>query len=301
MRAMQVPLEITPVSHDLGDFSVHRYLPQPQRVMVGPFIFVDQFTRADADIGSGLDVRPHPHLHLSTLTYLFNGAIDHRDSLGTFQRIDAGDINLMTAGRGIVHSERSPADQRAGGFGAAGMQTWLALPDGQEDIDPAFQNVGRADLPLIDDGQASARILMGSLWGKTAPTKQHAATIFADIALQSGGRLPVDAEADERALLLIDGAATLDDLPLEPFRMYVLQPGIPAKLTTATSARLILLGGQAFTTPRYAWWNFVSSDRSRIAQAREDWKAGRFPIIVDDADEFIPLPDQPNTNSHPDD
>ena len=182
---------ITPVTHDLGGFKVRRVLPGKQRTMVGPFIFVDEFGPARLDIGQAMDVRPHPHINLATVTWLFEGAIDHRDSLGTFATIRPGQVNLMTAGHGIVHSERSPQAERAAGPTMYGMQTWLALPDGREEIEPAFE--AQTDLPLIESGGASARVIMGELWGQRAPTTCHAETIYAEIVLAPGGSIPVDA------------------------------------------------------------------------------------------------------------
>ncbi len=199
---------IQPVTHDLGQFQVRRVLPSRGRTMVGPFIFVDEFGPAHLDAGGGMDVRPHPHINLATVTWLFEGAIDHRDSLGTFATIRPGQVNLMTAGRGIVHSERSPQSERADGPKLYGMQTWLALPDGQEEIDPAFE--ARTDLPGVEDNGAKAIVIMGELWGQRAPTTTHAATIYAEIALEPGGALPIDAEADERAVMLVGGEASID-------------------------------------------------------------------------------------------
>ena len=191
---MTALITIHPVTHDLGAFQVRRALPSPQRIMVGPFIFVDQFGPAHLPPRQAMDVRPHPHIGLATVTWLFEGAIDHRDSIGSFATIRPGQVNLMTAGKGIVHSERSPQTERADGPHLYGMQTWLALPDGQEEIAPAFESL--ADLPLIEDNCVSARVIMGSLWGRTAPTTQHAATIYAEILLAPGGAIPIDAEAD---------------------------------------------------------------------------------------------------------
>jgi redox-sensitive bicupin YhaK (pirin superfamily) len=289
---------ITPTTHDLGMFEVRRTLPAKARTMVGPFIFVDQFGPAHFDIGSGMDVRPHPHINLSTVTYLFEGAIDHRDSLGTYATIRPGALSLMTAGKGIVHSERTPEAERATGSPISGMQIWLALPDGKEEIDPAFEHVPAADLPQIDDNGIIARIIMGCLWGRTAPTTQHAETIYADISMTAGSTMPIDAEADERAVLVAMGSASLDGRPLEPHSLYVLEPGVPMTLRATTDARVMLLGGEAFTTPRIAWWNFVSSSRDRINQAKADWKSGRFPKVPGDEAEFIPIPEVPLTNSH---
>ena len=290
---------ITPVTHDLGDFKVNRSLPARERTMVGPFIFVDEFGPARLPPGRGMDVRPHPHINLATVTYLFDGAIEHRDSIGSHQVIEPGAINLMTAGSGIVHSERSPSELRPGGPSLYGMQTWLALPDGREEIAPAFDHVAPDGLPLIEEDKVSARVLMGTLWGKAATTPCHSSTIYADILLDAGGTVPIDAEADERAVMLVGGAAELDGLGLEEFVLYVLRPGHHARLSSSTGGRLMLMGGQAFVNRRYVFWNFVSSSRDRINQAKADWKALRFPLIPGDDQEYIPLPEVPVTVSYP--
>jgi len=290
---------ITPVTHDLGDFRVNRTLPGKQRTMVGPFIFVDEFGPARLPPGRGMDVRPHPHINLATVTYLFEGAIEHRDSIGSHAVIEPGAINLMTAGSGIVHSERSPQEMRADGPSLYGMQTWLALPDGREEIAPAFDHVGSDALPLVDDDGASARVLMGTLWGATAATPQHSPTIYADVELGAGGAIPIDAEADERAIMLVGGEAELDGQSLDRFTLYVLKPGYEAKLSSAGGGRIMLMGGEAFATRRYVFWNFVSSSRDRINQAKADWKALRFPLVPGDDQEFIPLPQVPKTVSYP--
>jgi redox-sensitive bicupin YhaK (pirin superfamily) len=289
---------ITPVTHDLGDFKVNRTLPSKQRTMVGPFIFVDEFGPARLPPGRGMDVRPHPHINLATVTYLFEGAIEHRDSIGSHAVIEPGAINLMTAGSGIVHSERSPEGLRAPGPSLYGMQTWLALPDGREEIVPAFDHVPADGLPVVQDAGVHARVLMGSLWGATAATPQHSPTIYADIEL-TGGSVPIEADADERAVMLVAGEAELDGQPLELFTLYVLKPGHVARLSSAGGGRAMLMGGQAFTTRRYVFWNFVSSSRDRINQAKEDWKALRFKLIPGDDQEFIPLPEKPITVSYP--
>ena len=290
---------ITPSTHDIGAFDVRRTLPNKERTMVGPFIFVDQFGPAHFDIGQGMDVRPHPHINLATVTYLFEGAIDHRDSLGTWATIRPGACNLMIAGRGIVHSERTPAAERATGSPISGMQTWLALPDGKEEIDPAFEHVAKEDLPLIEDGKVSARVIMGTLWGATSPITQHAATIYADILMAAGASVPIEAEADERAVLVAMGDATLDGEALDRYSLYILKPGQAMTLRADTDARVMLLGGEAFRTPRHLWWNFVSSSRDRINQAKHDWKDGNFPLVAGDSEEFIPLPDAPKTPGYP--
>jgi redox-sensitive bicupin YhaK (pirin superfamily) len=290
---------IMPVTHDLGAFKVRRALPTRERTMVGPFIFVDQFGPASLPPGQGMDVRPHPHINLATVTYLFDGAIEHRDSLGSRQVIEPGAVNLMTAGKGIVHSERSPADSRAAGPSFYGMQTWLALPDGKEEADPAFDHVPAAGLPLVEAGGVSARVLMGTLWGASAATPCHSPTIYADIVLTVGSSIPIDAGADERAVMLVGGEAELEGQPLELFALYVLAPGHAARLSSSSEARAMLMGGGAFSTPRHVYWNFVSSSRDRINQAKEDWKAMRFPLIPGDDEEFIPLPEVPTTVSYP--
>jgi hypothetical protein len=290
---------ITPVTHDLGGFKVHRVLPARERTMVGPFIFVDEFGPARLPAGQGMDVRPHPHINLATVTYLFEGAIEHRDSIGSHAVIEPGAINLMTAGSGIVHSERSPQALRPTGPSLYGMQTWLALPDGREEVEPAFDYVPGNGLPLVEDGAARARVLMGTLWGATAATRCDSPTIYADIALGAGGSLPIETEADERAVMLVGGEAELDGEPLEPFTLYVLRPGYQAHLSSGSGARAMLMGGGAFATPRHVFWNFVSSSRDRINQAKDDWKAMRFPLIPGDDQEFIPLPVVPTTVSYP--
>jgi redox-sensitive bicupin YhaK (pirin superfamily) len=292
-------MTIAPVTHDLGDFKVNRTLPARQRTMVGPFIFVDEFGPARLPAGRGMDVRPHPHINLATVTYLFEGAIEHRDSIGSHQVIEPGAINLMTAGSGIVHSERSPHALRPDGPSLYGMQTWLALPDGREEVDPAFDHVPPAELPLVEFDRASARVLMGSLWGATAGTRCDSPTIYADIELGSDGSLPIEAGADERAVMLVGGEAELDGQALDLFTLYVLRPGHEARLSSPSGGRVMLMGGQAFATRRYVFWNFVSSSRDRINQAKADWKALRFAMVPGDDQEFIPLPEIPLTVSYP--
>ena len=290
---------ITPVTHDLGDFKVNRSLPARERTMVGPFIFVDEFGPARLPAGGGMDVRPHPHINLATVTYLFDGAIEHRDSIGSHAVIEPGAINLMTAGSGIVHSERSPQALRPDGPSLYGMQTWLALPDGGEEVAPGFDHVAAVALPLVEDGAASARVLMGTLWGAAAATPCHSPTIYADILLGAGGAIPIEAEADERAVMLVGGEADLDGRPLDLFTLYVLRPSHEARLSSAGGGRVMLMGGGAFSTRRYVFWTFVSSSRDRINQAKKDWQALRFPLIPGDDQEYSPLPKVPTTVSYP--
>lgn len=290
---------ITPTTHDLGGFKVHRTLPSKPHQMVGPFIFFDQMGPAHLDVGTGIDVRPHPHINLSTVTYLFAGAIDHRDSLGTFARIEPGAVNLMTAGHGIAHSERSPGDERAHGPELSGIQTWLSMPEDKEEIDPAFEHVEKAALPLIEGPGATARIIMGDLWGKRAPTTTYAETIYADILLEPGASIPIDQGADERAVYLALGEASIDGMPMALNTLYVLQPGVAMTLRSGTGGRVMLCGGEAFRTERYVWWNFVSSRKDRIDQAKADWKAGRFAKVPGDEKEWIPIPEIPKTATYP--
>ena len=280
---------------DLGGFSVKRVLPIAHRKLIGPFVFLDEMGPAQFAPGGGIDVRPHPHIGLATVTYLFEGRIRHRDSLGFLQDIVPGDVNWMTAGRGIVHSERGLPAERDREKPIYGMQTWLALPDGREEIDPAFEAV--TDLPLIEDSCASARVIMGSLWGRTASTTQHSPTIYAEIMLAPGGAIPLDADAEERAVMLVGGEASVDGQPLGLYTLAVLAPGAVMRLSSEHGGRIMLLGGAALDSPRHVWWNFVSSSRERINQAKDDWRDGRFGKVPGDEDEFIPIPQVPLTNS----
>jgi redox-sensitive bicupin YhaK (pirin superfamily) len=290
---------LLPTTHDLGGFKVHRTLPHRERTTIGPFIFFDQMGPAKLAAGTGIDVRPHPHINLATVTYLFTGAIDHRDSLGTFATIEPGAVNLMTAGKGIAHSERSPAALRPEGPELSGIQTWLALPSAKEEMDPAFEHVAHDDLPLVEGDGASARIVMGSLWGQGSPVTCHSPTIYADIHLAPGGAMPIDPEADERGLYVAEGEATLDGSMLQRSTLYVLRPGIKATLRSEPGGHVMLCGGAPLDGPRHVFWNFVSSRRERINQAKADWKAGRFALPPDDHDEYIPLPEIPMTVSYP--
>ncbi len=267
--------------------------------MVGPFLFFDQMGPAQLLPGTGIDVRPHPHINLATVTYLFDGAIGHRDSLGSDLVIEPGAMNLMTAGHGIVHSERSPDAARPQGPMLSGIQTWLALPEAQEEMDPAFEHVPASALPEIQGQGATARIIMGELWGQRAPTTTYAGTIYADIALEPGGSIPIDASAEERAVYCALGEASLEGMTLEPQRLYILKPGIAATLRSESGGRVMLCGGDAFTTPRHVWWNFVSSRRDRIEEAKRAWKAREFPTVPGDDAERIEIPEIPKTVSYP--
>jgi redox-sensitive bicupin YhaK (pirin superfamily) len=290
---------IAPVTHDLGGFKVHRTLPNKERTMVGPFIFFDQMGPARLGPGEGIDVRPHPHINLATVTFLFEGAIDHRDSLGTVQRIEPGAVNLMTAGRGIAHSERSPADERSAGARLDGIQTWLALPRSKEEMLPDFHHVAAGELPELNADGVHMKLVMGDWEGLSSPVTQHSPTIYAAIHIAPGAALVIDHEADERALYLLEGDASVDGVPLVPRHLALLAPGYLPLLSTIGGARLMLCGGAPMDGDRHVWWNFVSSSRERINEAKRAWRAGEFTLPPDDHDEFIPLPEVPLTVSYP--
>ncbi|NUT01336.1 MAG: pirin family protein [Sphingomonas sp.] len=301
MATIESPIfeTIAPVTHDLGGFKVHRTLPSKQRTMVGPFIFFDQMGPARLAPGDGIDVRPHPHINLATVTYLFAGAIDHRDSLGTVQRIEPGAVNLMTAGRGIAHSERSPGEERAAGAELDGIQTWLALPQAKEELEPGFEHTPADALPVTEGDGVRLQLIMGEGFGIQSPVTQHSPTIYAAIMLAPGGALMIDHPADERALYLIDGDAAVDGAPLLPQHLTLLAPGHFPLVSSASGARLMLCGGAPMDGERHVWWNFVSSSRDRINEAKRAWRAGEFVLPPDDHDEFIPLPEVPLTVSYP--
>ena len=294
-----IAMTIAPVTLDLGSFKVHRTLPSKQRTMVGPFIFFDQMGPARLGPGDGIDVRPHPHINLATVTYLFAGAIDHRDSLGTVQRIEPGAVNLMTAGAGISHSERSPVDERAAGPELDGIQTWLALPQAKEELAPAFEHVAADRLPLVAGDGVRLRLVMGEGFGERSPVTQHSPTIYAAIELAAGAALVIDHEADERALYLLEGDASVDGTPLIPQHLSLIASGYLPLLSSESGARLVLCGGAPMDGERHVWWNFVSSSRDRINEAKRAWRAGEFALPPDDHDEFIPLPEVPLTVSYP--
>ena len=283
-------LKVTPSTHDLGDFKVRRTLPSKAQTMVGPFIFVDQFGPAAFDIGKGMDVRPHPHINLSTVTYLFEGAIDHRDSLGTFATIRPGAINLMTAGKGIVHSERTPPAERLRERTVFGIQSWVALPKAHEETAPGFEHVAHSALPLISDHGREVRVVAGSIYGATSPVKTHSELFYADVKLQSGSKLPLPVEHEERAIYVAEGSLEIAGQVHGPNQLLVFRPGDAITITAQDDARFMMLGGEPMDGPRHIWWNFVSSSRERIEAAKEDWKRARFDIVPGDETEFIPLP-----------
>ena len=281
---------IVPRARDLGDFEVRRALPSQQRQMVGPFIFFDQFGPVLMKAGQGMDVRPHPHIGLSTVTWLFDGVIQHRDSLGFDQPIKPGELNWMTAGKGIVHSERTPALERLQDRKVYGIQSWVALPKQYEMTKPSFEHVADADLPVIADGKVHVRVIAGSMFGSQSPVKTHSDLFYADVKLQPGGRLALPTEHVERAIYIVEGTIDVSGERHESGRLVVFHPRDPIVIATDTGARFMMLGGEPMDGPRYIWWNFVASSRERIEAAKEDWKQARFNIIPGDEKEFIPLP-----------
>jgi redox-sensitive bicupin YhaK (pirin superfamily) len=282
---------IVPRSVDLGGFSVRRALPHTRRRMVGPFIFFDHFGPAVLRDGQGIDVRPHPHIGLATLTFLFDGEIMHRDSLGTAQPIRTGEVNWMTAGRGIVHSERTAPERRVSGGGLHGLQCWIAMPTKDEEIAASFAHHDQADLPIVNADGANVRIVAGTLFGQHSPVKTLSETLFADATLALGATLPFDANTEERALYIVSGEIEIAGDRFGAGQLLVLRPGDPITITAVSEARVVLIGGAAMDGPRYIWWNFVSSRKERIEQAKTEWKERRFDIVPGDEVEFIPLPD----------
>jgi hypothetical protein len=280
---------IVPRARDLGGFEVRRALPAIARRMVGPFVFLDQMGPAEFLLGQGLDVRPHPHIGLATVTYLFDGEITHRDSLGNVMVIRPGEVNLMTAGRGIAHSERTPPEDRALSPKLYGLQTWLALPKAYEEVPPAFVHCGRDRLPFIDGEGKRVRLILGTLYGERSPVETLSETIYAEAVLAPGAVLPFDAEHEERAIYVVAGEIDIGGVTFAAGRLLVLRPGDRISVLALSQTRLMLLGGEPMDGPRHIWWNFVSSSKDRIEAAKADWKAGRFAMVPGDP-EFIPLP-----------
>ncbi|WP_429912877.1 pirin family protein [Glycocaulis sp.] len=288
---------IIPRTRDLGDFEVRRALPASKRQMVGPFIFFDQAGPAELLTGHGVDVRPHPHIGLGTVTYLFKGDFHHRDSTGADQIISPGALNWMVAGRGITHSERTSAEARKGPNSLFGIQTWLALPDSHEDVDPSFEHFGKETLPVIEDHGVSVRLILGNAYGKAAPAAMFSETFYADVRLEPGSRLPMPDNHEDRGIYIVEGSISVAGQEFGAAQMMVFRPGDPITVAAGErGARLMILGGATFNTPRFIWWNFVASSRERIEEAKTEWRAenwgqGRFDLPVDDRDEHVRLPD----------
>jgi redox-sensitive bicupin YhaK (pirin superfamily) len=287
-----IDLVVVPRSVDLGQFAVRRALPHVNRRMVGPFIFFDHFGPAEFKSGQGIDVRPHPHIGLATVTFLWEGEIMHRDSLGTAVPIRPGEVNWMTAGRGIVHSERTAPDHRVDGEPLHGLQLWVALPSHLEEIDAGFAHHGATELPVVNGEDKTIRVVAGSAYGVRSPVPTLCDTLFADAMLSAGASLPVDAATEERAVYVVAGEIEIAGDRFEAGRLLVLRPGDPITVNAQSDARVVLVGGAAMDGPRHIWWNFVSSRRERIEQAKADWKQKRFDIVPGDESEFIPLPEQ---------
>ncbi|GHG33492.1 pirin family protein [Paracoccus aerius] len=288
---------IIPRARDLGGFEVRRALPAPQRQMVGPFIFFDQAGPAELLTGQGVDVRPHPHIGLGTVTYLFRGDFHHRDSTGANQIIRPGALNWMVAGRGVSHSERTSAMARTGPNSLFGIQTWLALPDHAEDMAPLFEHHGKDTLPMIEDEGVSVRLILGDAYGAKAPAQMYSETFYADVTLETGRRLPLPDNHEDRGIYVVDGSILVAGQEFAAGRMMVFRPG--DRITVAAGdrgARLMILGGATFSGPRYIWWNFVASSRERIEEAKtawreERWGEGNFDLPPDDRNEHIPAPE----------
>ncbi|MER8695876.1 pirin family protein [Mesorhizobium opportunistum] len=287
----QIELMVIPNAKDIGGFEVRRALPTAKRRLVGPFIFFDRMGPAILRAGQALDVRPHPHIGLSTVTYLFDGKIRHRDSLGTEMVIQPGDVNLMTAGRGIVHSERTPEELRGAPMSISGLQTWLALPDDKEEVAPVFENTAVLRLPDIDAEGVSGRVVIGDFQGLRSPVRTDSETLYADLRLAPGASVKIPADAEERAIYTLEGEVAIsgDVFPAE--RLLVFRPGDDIIVSSQTGAHFMLFGGASLGSKRYIWWNFVSSSKERIEQAKQEWKTGRFDIVPGDEEEFIPLPE----------
>src|SRR5262249_39713635 len=286
-----IDLVIVPRSVDVGHFAVRRALPHVNRRMVGPFIFFDHFGPAEFHAGQGIDVRPHPHIGLATVTFLFDGEIMHRDSLGTAAAIRPGEVNWMTAGRGIVHSERTAPDHRREGEPIHRLQCWGALPKEKEGNEPAFCHHDSRALPAISDDGKTVGGIGATAYGEHSPVDTLSDTLFVDVTLAAGAALPIDAATEERAVYVVSGEVEIGGDRFSAGRLLIFRPGDPITLTAVSDARLVLLGGAAMDGPRHIWWNFVSSRKERIEQAKTDWKLARFDTVPGDEKEFIPLPE----------
>lgn len=286
-------IPITGKAHDLGDgFFVTRLLPQAARRSIGPFVFFDYFGPVTFAPGKGIDVRPHPHIGLATITYLFDGAQIHRDTVGSVQEIRPGDVNWMTAGRGIAHSERTGAETRAAGHRMHGIQSWIGLPQADQEAEPDFQHFAGHELPERDEGGVVLRLIAGEGFGLRSPVKVFSPIFYADARFEPGGTLRYDAGHEERAFLVIEGEVQTGPAEVHgPGAMLALEPGEDVSFYAAGPARVMLLGGARLDGERHIWWNFVSSSRARIEQAKQDWKNGKFGLIPGDDQEFIPLPE----------
>lgn len=288
---------IVPRARDIGDFEVRRALPAPKRQMVGPFIFFDQMGPAEFINDQGIDVRPHPHIGLATVTYLYEGEFQHRDSLGTNQMIYPGEVNWMIAGNGVTHSERTSSETRRAASKLFGIQTWVALPEADEETDAAFEHHKEKVLPLIEGEGKQVRLILGNAYGEWAPVKTFSEMFYADAELDADAVLPMPDNHEDRGAYIVSGSVTIAGDTIDAGRMMVFRPGDAITLRAGENgARVMLLGGETLNGPRYVWWNFVASSQDKIDAAKQawaegDWQSGRFRLPPDDADEFIPLPD----------
>ncbi|TMV08836.1 pirin family protein [Ruegeria sediminis] len=289
---------IVPRARDLGGFEVRRALPAPRRQMVGPFIFFDQMGPAEFVTGQGIDVRPHPHIGLATVTYLYKGRLHHRDSLGTDQWIMPGAANWMIAGNGVTHSERTDGEARRQPIEMFGIQTWVALPEEREDDPAAFEHAGSETLPFIEGEGKQVRLILGDAYGESAPVSTTSEMFYADAILQPGAAIPLPDNHEDRGVHVVEGSVTVAGQTFEAGRMMVFRPGDQLSLRAGDQgARLMLLGGATLNGPRHIWWNFVASSKDRIDAAKEAWRAGdwahgRFRLPPGDDQEFTPLPER---------
>ncbi|MGC3875063.1 pirin family protein [Halomonas sp. GXIMD04776] len=286
-----IEMLIVPRAVDLGEMEVRRALPSLKRQMVGPFIFFDQMGPAQFGADQGIEVRPHPHINLATVTYLLEGEILHRDSLGTEQTIAPGAVNWMRAGRGIVHSERTSTDRRRTGQHLFGLQTWMALPVDQEEGEPDFIHHGADALPVVEADGMRTRLIAGSAFGVQSPLITASETLYAELQLDAGARVQIEPTHEERALYTIRGEIEVAGTAFKPAQLVILRPGDAITVIAKTDALFMLFGGEPMGGPRYIWWNFVSSRPERIEQAKEEWAKGRFDTVPGDEEEFIPLPE----------
>ena len=282
---------IEPRIHDLGGFNVARVLPHRLARHIGPFVFFDHIGPARFAGGQGIDVRPHPHIGLATVTYLFDGALEHRDNLGSVQTIRPGDVNWMTAGRGIAHSERTPAAERAAGHAMHGIQTWVALPQHAEEVAPSFHHHPARDLPQIDRDGVRLRLIDGTAFGERSPVTTFSDMFYLAAEFSAGSTMPLPPEHVERAVYSTDADLRIGDTEVPASRLAVLPPGENVEIRANAATRVLLLGGAPLDGERHLWWNFVSSSRERIERAKAEWKSGRFAQVAGET-EFIPLPEK---------
>jgi redox-sensitive bicupin YhaK (pirin superfamily) len=289
--ARAIELVVRGRSRDLGGFSVRRALPSAERRLVGPFIFWDHMGPSSFEPGRGLDVRPHPHIGLATVTYLFDGEIVHKDTLGSDQSIRPGAVNWMTAGRGIAHSERTGPEARSRGSRVHGIQSWVALPLDHEETEPSFHHHAAGTIPETSIDGVRLRVLAGSAYGLTSPARVFSPMFYVEAAFSAGARIALPEEPEERAAYVVEGAIVLEDRTIEEGEMVIVRPKVLVPLEARQPSRVMLLGGARMDGPRHIWWNFVSSSEKRIELAKDEWRAGRFPKIPGDSLEFIPLPE----------